>query len=476
MREKAVISLDKILPLRAGDIRNSAPKGAMHTNLYEKLTSPLWLFSKPECVILIEEFREDARPMSARLLSFLKCERGVVAIIFALALIPLLLIAGFAVDYTRASFIKEEAQGVLDSAVLAAVSAKDVEKPEDRARLAAEHFKTVLPADLYGLIKDTSFDLTADKMGVKGTMQVVVPTRIMSFFGMDAENVFLASTANFDQPNRQLDMVFCIDATGSMQETIDAVTKNARDLQENLNAELAKRSYAQFGGIRVRVNFFRDFGPDQGSADSYAPGIWDERNFSSNQPPLRRSKKGRFFELPNERDNFKTFLANEVAFGGGDGPESGFLCLDDAIHSAWAVTGEKGDDLAGHPGKKITTLVPLIVIWTDANALPLDDAWSEKNPYFPSKAPWDMRGLRNDWDNDDLISQSYKTLVFFGDPNNAAPMLSPRPNPDPVARWKEIEAWDNYKWGGPLTAANKELVTKLVDALETSPSMPRLTQ
>jgi Flp pilus assembly protein TadG len=414
--------------------------------------------------------------MVARFLDLLKCERGVVAIIFALALIPLLLIAGLAVDYTRASFIKEAAQGILDSAVLAAVAAKDVDKPEERVKIAAEHFKAVLPADLAGLVKGVSFDLTPDKMGVKGTLQVEVPTRIMSFFGQDAEHVFLASTANFAQPNRQLDMVFCIDATGSMQDTIDAVRDRARSLQEDLNAELANRSYAQFGGIRVRVNFFRDFGVDRGDPETYEFPAWDEKSFSSNQPALRRSKNGRFFELPGEQENFRTFLANERAYGGGDDPESGFLCLNDAIHSDWAKTGEHGDDLAGHPGKKIATLVPLIVIWTDANALPLDDVLSESNPYFPNRAPRDMRMLQAGWDDDHLIvSQQYKTLVFFGNPNKAAAMMPPR-MPDPVARWKEIESWEGYKWGGPLTEANRGLVTKLVDALETTPSMPRLTE
>jgi hypothetical protein len=296
----------------------------------------------------------------------------------------------------------------------------------------------------------------------------------MSFFGWKEANINLASTANVTQPNRQLDMVFCIDATGSMQETIDAVRNRARELAVQINKELQSRNYAEFGAIRARVIFFRDFGPDQGNAEVYEQGTWDQTLFLSNQPPLRESERGDFYTLPDESGALHKFLDNETAYGGGDEPESGFLCLNAAIRSRWARPNER---MANNSSEKIQAVVPLIAIWTDANVLPLDDEWSEKNPYYPRNAPRSLKDLQNLWNNEEIVpGQQYKTLVFFGNTGNASPMLPPRNNADPVARWTAIEGWSGYTYGGTLTDANKDLVNRLVDALETSRASLRLTE
>ena len=364
--------------------------------------------------------------MSARLATYLRCERGVVALIFAIVLVVLLVIAGIAIDYTQVNSDKAAFQEHLDSAVLAGTTMKGIEDPKERLKIAEQHFYAVLPPHLAGLKKEISFELVDDENGIKGMLHTIVPTRIMKFFGREEAHIYLTSVTSINQPNSQLDMVFCIDASGSMQDTIDAVRNNARGLEENINEELSKRGYAQFGAIRVRVNFFRDYGPDQGDADAYMPGTWDEKNLVSNQPPMRRSKRGNFFELPDDRETFRGFLANETAFGGGDEPESGFICLNDAIHSDW---GRPGESLArrGAGEKKINTIVPMVVIWTDANVLPLDDVWSEKNPSYPRNAPRDMNQLRSSWKDDHAIDQKHKVLIFFGNINNSSSMLKSAP-------------------------------------------------
>jgi Flp pilus assembly protein TadG len=58
----------------------------------------------------------------ARLQCFLGDERGSVAIIFALALIPLTLAVGAAVDYSLAARIKAKLDAAADAAALAAVN------------------------------------------------------------------------------------------------------------------------------------------------------------------------------------------------------------------------------------------------------------------------------------------------------------------------------------------------------------------
>lgn len=56
--------------------------------------------------------------------SFLRAERGGTAIIFGLALVPIMLTLGAAVDYGRATMMKSRLQASVDAAALAAVSAQ----------------------------------------------------------------------------------------------------------------------------------------------------------------------------------------------------------------------------------------------------------------------------------------------------------------------------------------------------------------
>ena len=52
----------------------------------------------------------------------------------------------------------------------------------------------------------------------------------------------------------------CIDATGSMSQTLNAVKTNASNFEANLNAELTKRGVRKFDLMRVRVIYYRDYG------------------------------------------------------------------------------------------------------------------------------------------------------------------------------------------------------------------------
>jgi Flp pilus assembly protein TadG len=63
------------------------------------------------------------REFCSRLQKYCAAEHGNVAVLFALAAVPLVAAAGAAVDYSRANATKEDAQAALDSALLA--GAKD---------------------------------------------------------------------------------------------------------------------------------------------------------------------------------------------------------------------------------------------------------------------------------------------------------------------------------------------------------------
>ncbi len=65
------------------------------------------------------------KPVFPFLSCFSKNEGGAVAIVFALALLPLMGLAGVALDYSRASMQRAELQGALDAASLSAAKAAD---------------------------------------------------------------------------------------------------------------------------------------------------------------------------------------------------------------------------------------------------------------------------------------------------------------------------------------------------------------
>ncbi|MEG0901843.1 MAG: VWA domain-containing protein, partial [Clostridia bacterium] len=55
-----------------------------------------------------------------------------------------------------------------------------------------------------------------------------------------------------------VDMVFCIDATGSMRHVLDFVKQNALNLYRDVVAEMEKK-HKVINQLRVRVIAFRDY-------------------------------------------------------------------------------------------------------------------------------------------------------------------------------------------------------------------------
>ena len=133
-----------------------------------------------------------------------------------------------------------------------------------------------------------------------------------------------------------VDMVFCIDATGSMGPILDRIKGNAAKLYDDLCERLAIED-RRINQMRVRLIAFRDY------ADSVITHI----------PPMMVTD---FFTLPEQTEAFKTALTAIEAEGGGDEPEDGLEALGFAMKSKWAEP---------KPG---ITRYQIIVLWTDAPA------------------------------------------------------------------------------------------------------------
>lgn len=172
-----------------------------------------------------------------------------------------------------------------------------------------------------------------------------------------------------------VDIVMCIDSTGSMAPIIDKVKSNALKFYEDL-MEVMKLKDKSIDTLRVRVISYRDY---------YYDG--EESMFTSD-----------FFTLPEDKDTFANFINTIKAEGGGHEPECGLEALALAIHSDWNKTGDKKRQI--------------IVVWTDASTHPLEKNENSKPVNYPQSIPSNFDDLTDLWDGQ-FISHAAKRLIVY---------------------------------------------------------------
>lgn len=190
-----------------------------------------------------------------------------------------------------------------------------------------------------------------------------------------------------------VDLVFCIDATGSMSHIIDLVKRNALNFDKDLlKAMDAKKKH--ISSLRIRIIAFRDYIADEEDAMLVTD----------------------FFALPSDQAAFSRCVNSIKAFGGGDTPEDGLEALAYAIHSPW--------------DNQATKRRQVIAVWTDAGTHPL--GYGSKYANYPTKMPKSFAELTNWWGDcqySGYMDQNAKRLLLFA--------------PDEPG-WSTVrECWDN---------------------------------
>lgn len=173
-----------------------------------------------------------------------------------------------------------------------------------------------------------------------------------------------------------VDMCFCIDATGSMGPVINTVKQNALSFYKDVVAVMQKKQKI-INGMRVKVIVFRDYVADE--------------------EPMMMTK---FFRLPDETAQFEACINSIYAAGGGDEPEDGLEALAYAIRSDWTKEGTKKRNI--------------IVVWTDASTHAIGYARNE--PKYPKGMPADFNELTRWWGDcqmEPYIKNAAKRLVLF---------------------------------------------------------------
>lgn len=163
-----------------------------------------------------------------------------------------------------------------------------------------------------------------------------------------------------------VDIVFCIDSTGSMGHLINEVKSGALKFEEDLNKLMLEKD-KQIDTLRVKVISFRDF---------YCDG----------EAALNESD---FFKLPAQKSEFSKFVDGINADGGGDEPENGLEALVIAIKSNWNKEGDKRRQI--------------IVLWTDASAHTLDKNQGSKPPVYPQNMPSNFDEFADLWEGQEVF-------------------------------------------------------------------------
>ena len=176
-----------------------------------------------------------------------------------------------------------------------------------------------------------------------------------------------------------VDMVFCIDATGSMEDTsgtekriINMVKENALHFYDDFSKMMDAKS-KHVRQLRIRVVAFRDYIADAENAMLVTD----------------------FFQLPQQAKEFEDCINSISAMGGGDIPEDGLEALAYAIRSDWTREGAKKRQV--------------IVVWTDAGTHEL--GFGKESPYYPKGMPENMSQLNDWWEQ--YMHPNYKRLLIF---------------------------------------------------------------
>ena len=210
------------------------------------------------------------------------------------------------------------------------------------------------------------------------------------------------------EPEYTVDLIICIDGTGSMWRMIDTVKEEAKDLYAYYaNAMRESDRKIKEDGFRVKVIVFRDFADD-------------------NSPALEPSP---FYMVPRDSEAFNSFVDRIEPKGGGDAPESALEAIVTAMKAAWEPKGGRYRRQA-------------IVVFTDTCTYNLKNPDRVKNPNYPSGMPNDFEELRLVWENGDQEICPYYSprngrLIIFAPLNTG--LSSDEKNS--IIEWESLSSW-----------------------------------
>ncbi len=171
--------------------------------------------------------------------SFLNDQLGTVAVMTGLAIVPLLLAAGAAIDFARFNAAQTHVQAALDAGALSGAAAKKITDGERVTIAKASFTENMKNGAAAGMKVTPVFKIEGDK--VVSTAELTMPTALMQLAGigeMKAESYAEVGILG----DTKAEIVLVLDYSGSMGDPVGGKTKYAsmREAAKKLVEDLAK--------------------------------------------------------------------------------------------------------------------------------------------------------------------------------------------------------------------------------------------
>jgi len=197
--------------------------------------------------------RPAGRQHSGMLGSLLRDQTANVLVITAVAVLPMIALTGSAIDISRIYLAKNRLQSACDSGVLAGRKAMATTSYTTTAQTRAEAMFNFNYDDDDFRSTGTDFDATADAEGkLDGEATTTLPMLVMDMMGFEDREITVACSADIQVPN--IDIVFVLDVTGSMDDPING-TKKIASLKTATIGFYDSIATAMAGNTRTRVRY-----------------------------------------------------------------------------------------------------------------------------------------------------------------------------------------------------------------------------
>lgn len=153
---------------------------------------------------------------------FARDQRGGVALLFGLALIPLLLGVGVAIDFGRALIVREHLQSGIDAAGLAVGSWVGL-SPEDMSVKAQQYFDANFPPNAIGTVSKIDVSSSGSEILVKGSASV--PTTFMKLANINSIDINAKAVVSVGMGT--IEVALALDNSGSMSGSKIAALRDA---------------------------------------------------------------------------------------------------------------------------------------------------------------------------------------------------------------------------------------------------------
>jgi Flp pilus assembly protein TadG len=195
------------------------------------------------------------KAITAKVRAFARSKRGNVAMIFAIAMVPLVIAAGTGLDFARAMLVRQQMTGALDAAGLAVGSSTGLDQVSAQA-LAQKYFDANYTVDKTAFGTPT-VSIPTSGYNSGGSVLIIattpMPTVLMKLAGITSVPVTASTTVVWGQSKMWVSLV--LDNTGSMAQTDASGTSKISALQTASHQLLTilQNASATAGDVQVSV-------------------------------------------------------------------------------------------------------------------------------------------------------------------------------------------------------------------------------